>query len=51
MRDERNGWSRKISGSPLEIRQEQNLVGEGARMKEIFQFLARVGPDRFDGVD
>jgi transcriptional regulator with GAF, ATPase, and Fis domain len=27
-----------------EIRQEQNLVGEGARMKEIFQFLARVGP-------
>jgi transcriptional regulator with GAF, ATPase, and Fis domain len=28
----------------LEIRQEQNLVGEGARVKEIFQFLARVGP-------
>ncbi|HZQ97049.1 MAG TPA: sigma 54-interacting transcriptional regulator [Candidatus Sulfotelmatobacter sp.] len=27
-----------------EIRQEQSLVGEGARMKEIFQFLARVGP-------
>jgi Nif-specific regulatory protein len=27
-----------------EIRQEQNLVGEGVRMKEIFQFLARVGP-------
>ncbi len=28
----------------MEVRQEQNLVGEGARMKEIFQFLARVGP-------
>jgi len=28
----------------LEIRQEQNLVGEGTRMKEIFQFLARAGP-------
>lgn len=28
----------------LEIRQEQSLVGEGARVKEIFQFLARVGP-------
>ena len=28
----------------MEIRQEQNLVGEGARIKEIFQFLARVGP-------
>lgn len=28
----------------MEIRQEQNLVGEGGRMKEIFQFLARVGP-------
>ncbi len=27
-----------------EIRQEQNLIGEGARMKEIFQFLARVAP-------
>ena len=27
-----------------EVRQEQNLVGEGARMKEIFQFLARVAP-------
>lgn len=28
----------------LEIRQDQNLVGEGPKMKEIFQFLARVGP-------
>lgn len=28
----------------LEIRQEQNLVGESAKVKEIFQFLARVGP-------
>jgi transcriptional regulator with GAF, ATPase, and Fis domain len=28
----------------LEIRQEQSLVGESARVKEIFQFLARVGP-------
>jgi transcriptional regulator with GAF, ATPase, and Fis domain len=28
----------------LEIRQEQNLVGESARVREIFQFLARVGP-------
>jgi len=28
----------------LEIRQELNLVGESARVKEIFQFLARVGP-------
>jgi len=27
-----------------EMRQEQSLVGEGTRMKEIFQFLARVGP-------
>jgi len=27
-----------------EIRQEQTLVGEGARIKEIFQFLARVAP-------
>ena len=27
-----------------EIRQEQSLVGEGARIKEIFQFLARVAP-------
>ena len=27
-----------------EIRQDQSLVGEGARMKEIFQFLARVAP-------
>lgn len=27
-----------------EVRQEQNLVGEGLRMKEIFQFLARVAP-------
>lgn len=28
----------------MEVRQEQNLVGEGARMKEIFQFLGRVAP-------
>lgn len=27
-----------------EIRQEQSLVGESAKMKEIFQFLARVAP-------
>ncbi len=27
-----------------EVRQEQSLVGESARMKEIFQFLARVAP-------
>ncbi len=27
-----------------EIRQEQSLVGEGPRMKEVFQFLARVAP-------
>jgi Nif-specific regulatory protein len=27
-----------------EVRQEQSLVGEGARMKEIFQFIARVAP-------
>jgi Nif-specific regulatory protein len=27
-----------------EVRQEQSLIGEGARMKEIFQFLARVAP-------
>ena len=27
-----------------EIRQDQSLVGEGARMKEIFQFLVRVAP-------
>ena len=28
----------------LEITQEQNLVGEGTRMKEIYQFLTRVAP-------
>lgn len=27
-----------------EIRQEQSLVGEGQKMKEIFQFLSRVAP-------
>ena len=27
-----------------EVRQEQSLVGEGTRMKEIFQFVARVAP-------
>jgi transcriptional regulator with GAF, ATPase, and Fis domain len=27
-----------------EVRQEQSLVGESVRMKEIFQFLARVAP-------
>jgi len=27
-----------------EIRQEQSLVGESARMKEVFQFVARVAP-------
>ena len=27
-----------------EIRQDQSLIGEGARMKDIFQFLARVAP-------
>ena len=27
-----------------EVRQEQSLVGEGVRMKEVFQFLARVAP-------
>ena len=27
-----------------EVSQDQSLVGEGARMKEIFQFLARVAP-------
>ena len=27
-----------------EVRQEQSLVGEGPRIKEIFQFLARVAP-------
>ncbi len=27
-----------------EVRQEQSLVGEGARIKEIYQFLARVAP-------
>jgi Nif-specific regulatory protein len=27
-----------------EVRQEQSLVGDGGRMKEIFQFLARVAP-------
>ena len=27
-----------------EIRQEQNLVGESAKIKEIFQFIARVAP-------
>jgi transcriptional regulator with GAF, ATPase, and Fis domain len=27
-----------------EVRQEQSLVGEGTRMKEIFQFLTRVAP-------
>jgi Nif-specific regulatory protein len=27
-----------------EVRQEQSLVGEGSRIKEIYQFLARVAP-------
>jgi Nif-specific regulatory protein len=27
-----------------EVRQDQSLVGEGARMKEVFQFLARAAP-------
>jgi Nif-specific regulatory protein len=27
-----------------EIRQDQNLVGEGAKMKDVYQFLARVSP-------
>ena len=27
-----------------EVRQEQSLVGEGTRMKEVFQFLARAAP-------
>jgi Nif-specific regulatory protein len=27
-----------------EIRQDQSLVGEGGRMKDVFQFLARVAP-------
>ena len=28
----------------MEVRQDQSLVGEGSKMKEIFQFLARVSP-------
>ncbi len=28
----------------MEVRQDQSLVGEGTRLKEIFQFLARVAP-------
>ena len=28
----------------IEVRQDQSLVGEGVKMKEIFQFLARVAP-------
>ncbi len=28
----------------MEVRQEQNLVGEGARMKEIYQFIAKAAP-------
>jgi len=28
----------------MEVSQDRSLVGEGARMKQIFQFLARVGP-------
>jgi Nif-specific regulatory protein len=28
----------------MEVRQDQSLVGEGTKMKEIFQFLARVAP-------
>jgi len=28
----------------MEVRQDQSLVGEGPRMKEIFQFVARVAP-------
>jgi Nif-specific regulatory protein len=28
----------------MEVRQDQSLVGEGPKMKEIFQFLARVAP-------
>src|SRR5579863_7948939 len=28
----------------MEVRQDQSLIGEGPKMKEIFQFLARVAP-------
>ncbi len=28
----------------MEVRQDQSLIGEGAKMKEIFQFLGRVAP-------
>lgn len=28
----------------MEVQQDQSLVGEGSKMKEIFQFLARVSP-------
>jgi len=28
----------------MEVRQDQSLVGEGSKMKDIFQFLARVAP-------
>ena len=34
-----------------EVRQEQSLVGEGARIKEIYQFLAQGRADRIDGAD
>ena len=34
-----------------EVRQEQSLVGESARMKEIFQFLAQGRAHGIDGAD
>ena len=35
----------------VEISQERSLVGEGERMKEVYQFLKRAGAHRFDRID
>ncbi len=35
----------------VEISQDRSLVGDGARMKEVYQFLKRAAPDRFDGIN
>ncbi|HUA14840.1 MAG TPA: sigma 54-interacting transcriptional regulator [Verrucomicrobiae bacterium] len=37
-------WLENENQRLAEVNQEQSLVGEGARMKDIYQFLARVAP-------
>jgi transcriptional regulator with GAF, ATPase, and Fis domain len=37
-------WLEKENQRLMEVSQEESLVGDGARMKEIYQFLAKVAP-------